>query len=86
MTAPESEGPRQSGSCRRCRGKRRRRADPHPGSALPHRRNHLHGDRGVLDGGKGVLGGVLGTIVVIGFFAGGQIIVAGCSAATPHLA
>lgn len=30
---------------------------------------------GVLEGGKGVLGGVLGTIVVIGFFAGGQIIV-----------
>lgn len=40
---------------------------------------------GVLDGGKGVLGGVLGTIVVIGFFAGGQIIVGRVLRSNPAL-
>lgn len=30
---------------------------------------------GVTEGGKGVLAGILGTIVVVGFFAGGQIVV-----------
>lgn len=41
---------------------------------------------GVLEGGKGVLAGVMGTIVVVAFFAGGQIVVGRVLRNNPALA
>lgn len=41
---------------------------------------------GVLAGGKGVLAGALATIVVVGFFAGGQIIVGRVLRTNPAIA
>lgn len=41
---------------------------------------------GVLEGGKGVLAAVMGTIVVVAFFAGGQIVVGRVLRNNPALA